>query len=99
VNKNGCVAPFTLMPPKTERVAGEPSKPVKDTAEKRIVRVKVFMGEVRTKFNHAMDALRCPMNARQANLRYLVLTLIAKAGMRSSVSKLQGKADLPVPGR
>jgi hypothetical protein len=74
VNKHGCVAPFTLMPPKTERVAGEPSKPLKDTAEKRITRVKVFMGEVRTKFNHATDALRCPMNVRQDSFRYHVIT-------------------------
>src|SRR5437879_7259580 len=46
VNRNGCVAPFTSMPPETVMVAGEPSKPVKDTVEKRIARIRLFMGEV-----------------------------------------------------
>src|SRR6266849_5415048 len=49
VNRNGCVAPFTSMPPETVMVAEEPSKPVKDTVERRIARIKLFMGEVRTK--------------------------------------------------
>jgi hypothetical protein len=46
VNRNGCATPFTLMPPTTVRAAGEPSKPVKDTADKSIARIKLFMGRV-----------------------------------------------------